>query len=186
MNIAKNLIFHSQKCTRTPKVHLLLSVFGPPAPSSSYLWIPNSHLLNSCYVACTMFHMGLLISFQPNVYFCLSWDEVHFFSQPVFCFCFFFRLCLKFQKLRTLVLETGFHSDGRVVHKKQKTPVLFILIEGQGFITSHGCSFVKMGVILQPFCIFSKGQRKNKWTYVEILEMLLKRNAVEKKRLSRW
>ena len=101
-------------------------------------------------------------------------------------FFFFFRLCLKFQKLRTLVLETGFHSDGRVVHKKQKTPVLFILIEGQGFITSHGCSFVKMGVILQSFCIFSKGQRKNKWTYVEILEMLLKRNAVEKKRLSRW
>ena len=77
---------------------------------------------------------------------------------------FFFRLCLKFRKLRTLVLESSFHSDGRVGHKTQKTPVLFILIEGQGFITSHGCSFLKMGVILQPFCIFSKGQRKNKWT----------------------
>lgn len=144
----------------TQGVHLLLSVFVPPAPSSLYLWIPTLLYWNSCYVPCTVFHIGLLISFQPNIYFCLSWDEVHFFSQAFF----FFRLCLKFWKLRTLILESSFHSDGRVVHTKQKTPVLFILIEGQDFITSHGCSFVKMGVILQPFCIFSKGQRKNKWT----------------------
>ena len=153
MNIAKNFIFHSQKCTRTPRAHLLLSVSVPPTPSSSYLWIPNSHLLNSHYVPCTVFHIGLLISFQPNMYFCLSWDWGTLTLQSSLFFFFFL-----------LVLESSFHSDGRVGHKKQKTPVLFILIEGQGFITSHGCSFLKMGVILQPFCIFSKGQRKNKWT----------------------
>lgn len=161
MNIAKNSILHSRKCTRTPKVHLLLSVFVPPAPSNLYLWIPNSPLLEFllCAMYCVPYRSSYFLSAKYIFLPFMRWGT--FLQSSLF---FFFRLCLKFWKLRTLILESSFHSDGRVVHTKQKTPVLFILIEGQGFITSHGCSFVKMGVILQPFCIFSKGQRKNKWT----------------------
>ena len=63
---------------------LLTECFCPSHPLHSILWIP---LTFTEFPLCAMYlvHTGLLISFQPNIYFYLSWDAVHlFFNQTFF------------------------------------------------------------------------------------------------------
>lgn len=119
MNIAKNSIFHSQKCTRTPKVHLLLSVFVPPAPSSLYLWIPNSPLLEFllCAMYCVPYRSSYFLSAKYIFLPFMRWGTL--LQSSLF---FFFKIVFEILKVKNFDFRVKFPQWWKSCAHKAKDP----------------------------------------------------------------
>lgn len=117
--LQRTLYFIHRNAQGHPRfISFCLSLSLPPPPV--YIFEFQTLLYwNSCYVPCTVFHIGLLISFQPNIYFCLSWDEVHFFSQAFF---FFFKIVFEILKVKNFDFRVKFPQWWKSCAHKAKDP----------------------------------------------------------------